>query len=573
VGGLKRQLGESAAAFKSVWRNRNLRRIETSIAAGSLGGWGYSIAVSVYAFDVGGAKAVGLMWLVRMVPAALLAPLAGVVADQMPRRTVLLVSDALRFGMIMIAALAVWQGWSSAIVYVAAAVGAVLGAPFFAASAALLPSLATTPAELTAANAVTGIIDSVSFFIGPAIAGAVLAAANLQTAFLLTAGATLLSFLINTGLPADPDRIDEPAAVDQPAEREGAAASALSQFAAQAVVGFKTIGSDGRLAVLLGIFAAACMLAGAIEVLIVSIAFDLLHLGTGAVGYLNASFGIGAMIGAIVTAGLVGAKRLSRPFIAGALLCGAPLIIGAWPNRGAAVVALALLGIGNPLIDVPCFTLLQRAVPEAVLARVFGVLQLIWNGSIGIGAIVAPVLISALGIRATLVALGCFVPVLVVLLWPRLVRIDDEALAPAADRLELLRRMPIFAPLPGTTIEALAGRLIPVEVPAGEVVIREGDEGDRFYVISDGRVDISHGGAHVNTLGPGEPLGEIALLRDVPRTATCTAVTAVKLFALTREDFLSAVTSHAGSREAAEVTVSTRLTGLRSVGWVAIPRG
>jgi hypothetical protein len=208
-----------------------------------------------------------------------------------------------------------------------------------------------------------------------------------------------------------------------------------------------------------------------------------------------------------------------------------------------------------------------------VLARVLGVLQLIWNGSIGIGAIVAPALISGIGIRGTLVVLGCFVPALVVVLFPQLMRIDTEAVAPAADRLELLQRMPIFAPLPGTALENLAARLIPVDLAAGEVVIREGDEGDRFYAIAEGQVDVSSGGSHVSTLGPGEPLGEIALLRDVPRTATCTARTAVKLFALTRDDFLSAVTSHAASREAAETTVTNRLSGLASVSRVFVPRG
>ena len=567
---LTAQLAESAAAFRAVYENRDLRRIESANAAWSLGGWGFSIAVSVYAYDVGGASAVGVMWLVRMIPAALLAPFAGVVADRMPRRTVMLVSDALRFGVILLATVSVWQGWSSGIVYVAAAAAAVFATPFFAASSALLPSLARTPTELTAANAVSGMIDSVGFFVGPAIAGAVLAATNVQTAFLMTAGATLLSFTINTGLPATAGKSRE----EEASPGRELSQPALARFGSHVFGGFQAIASDGRLAVLLGIFAAACMLAGAIEVLIVSIAFDLLHVGNGAVGYLNAAFGVGALIGALVTAGLVGARRLSRPFIAGALLCGAPLIIAASPTRVGAVVGLVLLGIGNPLVDVPCFTLLQRAVPEALLARVFGVLQLIWNGSIGIGAVLAPVLISGFGLRGALVATGCFVPVLVVLLWPRLLRIDSEASAPAADRLELLRRSPIFAPLPGATLESLAARLIPVDVPAGEVVIREGEEGDRFYLVSEGRVDISAQGAYVNTVGQGEPLGEIALLRGVPRTATCTASTAVKLFALTREDFLSAVTSHAGSQEAAEATVATRLVGLQSsVGRVAIPRG
>jgi Cyclic nucleotide-binding domain/Major Facilitator Superfamily len=478
-------------------------------------------------------------------------------------------SDALRVGIILLAALSVWRGWPSAVVYVAAALSSVLGAPFQAASSALLPALATTPTELTAANAVAGIIDSVGFFVGPAIAGAVLAVTTIPTAFVVTAGAILLSFLFISRIPATAEQGEEHA----PTGETAGASSAMERFASAALVGFKTIGSDGRLALLLGVFAAAAALSGAIEVLIVSIAFNLLHVGNAGVGYLNSAFGIGALIGAVVTAGLVGVRRLSTPFIAGALLCGAPLLIAISPTRTAAIAALVLLGIGNPMLDVPCFTLLQRAVPEALLARVFGVLQLIWNGAIGIGAILVPPLISSVGVRGTLLITGCFVPALVGVLWPRLLRIDAEAVAPAADRLELLRRSPIFAPLPGIMLENLATRLLPLEMDAGTVVIREGDAGDRFYLIAEGRIDVSAGGAHVANVGPGDPIGEIALLRDVPRTATCTTQTPVTLFALTREDFLSAVMSHAASREAADATVATRMSGLQgAIGSTAIPR-
>jgi MFS family permease len=565
------QLRESGAAFRAVWANRNLRLVTLSLTVGSLGGWGYSVAVSVYAFHHGGASAVGLMWIVRMVPSALFAPLGGVVADRLPRRHVMMSADLLRTGAILVGALVVWRGWGSAIVYLVAAVVAVLSPPWGSASSAILPALSTTPTELTAANASSGIIDSVGFFLGPAIAGAVLAAANVQTTLLLTAGGMLMSFFAVSRIPASAERADEPAAT-RPAGAESSG-SAVERFASDALAGFKAIVSDSRLAVLLGTFAAAAAWSGAMEVLILSIALRLLHIGNIGVGYLNSVFGIGALVGAFVTAALVGMRRLSVPFITGGLLWVAPVLIAIWPTKTAAIVALVILGIGNPLLDVPCFTLLQRAVPEALLARVFGVLQLLWNGAIAIGAIVTPALISAVGIRGTLVIAGCFVPALVIVLWPRLVRIDAEAIAPAADRLELLSRMPIFAPLPGGTLESLAARLSAVEFPAGSVVIREGDEGDYFYAIAEGRVDVSARGAHVANLGPGDPLGEIALLRDVPRTATCTAQTAVKLFALTRDDFLSAVASHAGSREAAQATVSTRLSGLQAaITRTAVPR-
>jgi hypothetical protein len=249
------------------------------------------------------------------------------------------------------------------------------------------------------------------------------------------------------------------------------------------------------------------------------------------------------------------------------------VIIGVWPREAVALVCLGLLGAGNTLIDVAGFTLVQRAVPTTILARVFGVLQMLWLGTIGIGAIIAPGLISGLGgIRAALIATGCFVPALLVVFGLRLIRIDAAASAPDRDRLTLLRRSPIFAPLPGASIEALAGRLIPVHMAAGTQFMREGDPGDRFYLIASGQVEVTAKGVPVATLGPGDHVGEIALLRDVPRTATVTAGTDVDMFALERDDFLSSVTAHAQSREAAEAGVSARLSGLQAAtGRLPVP--
>jgi Cyclic nucleotide-binding domain len=182
--------------------------------------------------------------------------------------------------------------------------------------------------------------------------------------------------------------------------------------------------------------------------------------------------------------------------------------------------------------------------------------------TIGVGAIVAPALISALGIKTTLIVTGLVVPGLIAVVGPRLIRIDNEATAPEVERLRLIRGTPFFAPLPGAMIEGLASRLTPLSVDAGSSIIKEGEAGDRFYLIAEGRVDVSAGGTHVNTLGVGDFVGEIALLRDVPRTATVTAESPVRLYSLERDDFLSTVTSHASSHEAAESVVAARLTGL-----------
>ena len=204
---------------------------------------------------------------------------------------------------------------------------------------------------------------------------------------------------------------------------------------------------------------------------------------------------------------------------------------------------------------------------------VWGVLQLTFLAAFAIGSALAPALLAGLSIQGTLAVVGLSVPVIVILLGPRLIQIDAAATAPAADRLELLRRSTIFAPLPGTTIERLATQLMPLSVPAGHVLIREGDVGDRFYLIAEGRMDVSVQGVAVATLGTGDPVGEIALLRDVPRTATVTSASDAELYALTREDFLEAVTSHVASRQTAEATITSRLAGLEgAIGGVVIPR-
>jgi hypothetical protein len=195
----------------------------------------------------------------------------------------------------------------------------------------------------------------------------------------------------------------------------------------------------------------------------------------------------------------------------------------------------------------------QRAVPDEVMARVFGVVQSVFVGTLGLGAILAPVLIELLGIRGALLASGGLLPVLAVLYWRRLQRIDAEALAPS--ELALLSRLAIFRPLPPATINQLSAGLIAVHATAGEQIIREGERGDRFYVIGKGEVDVSAEGRHMATLGEADYFGEIALLRDVPRTATVTATTDVRLLALAREPFLEAVTGHPQSlRVAGDVT-------------------
>jgi predicted MFS family arabinose efflux permease len=438
-------------------------------------------------------------------------------------------------------------GGSEWLVYTLAGVAAILGTAFLPAESALLPELARTPEELTAANVVRSTIESVATFAGPAIGGALLAFWSTGTVMLATAG-TFAAGAVFVALIRTPKAGEEP-------ERE---AESRRGFLREAVGGFRAIGVDRGLRVVVGLYAAQALLAGALGVLVVVTALELLHRSDSTVGLLNAAMGIGGIAGSLAAVTLIGRKRLASDFGLGIVLWGAPLAaIGIWPHLWVALVALAVLGLGNTLVDVAGLTLLQRTAPPDVIGRVFGVLEMILVAAIGVGAIVTPAVIDLVGTRWTLVVTGAFLPLLAALTWRQLVAIDAASKPPA--ELDLLERIPIFSPLPAPALERLASQLLPIDVPAGTVLIRQGDHGDRFYVVESGRLRVSVDGSPGRELGPGDSFGEIALLRDVPRTATVEAETETRLHALEREDFLEAVTGHPPSARAADAVVGARL--------------
>jgi MFS family permease len=330
-----------------------------------------------------------------------------------------------------------------------------------------------------------------------------------------------------------------------------------------AFAGFGTIFTDRSLRVLELLAGAQTLVAGAFNVLVVVSALELLDVGKGGVGALSSAVGIGGLLGAVVAAVLVGGDRLASNFAFGMLLWGIPIaLIGIFPSSVVALPLLLFVGIGNTIVDVAALTLLQRAVPDEVLSRVFGAVQTVTVATLGLGAVLAPLLIELIGIRGALIAIGALLPVLTALLFRRLRELDTGAVVAAA-KLDVLRANPIFAPLPEPVLESLASKLAEVKHAAGEVVFRQGDYGDRYYIVADGSVDVEVDGEPTRSLGQGEGFGEIALLRDVPRTATVKAATDVKLYALERDDFIPIVTGHAESADRAAEVIAGRSATLR----------
>ena len=550
-----RRFRDSLSAFASVWRNANLRWLELAWGASVVAQYAYLVAVSVYAYGVGGEKAVGLLFLARLLPAALISPFAGMLGDRYPRERVLFLTNVTRVVLVMASAVGVFADANAWIVYGLSIAATIATTPFRSSQAALTPGLASTPEELTAANAVASGVESVAVFAGPALAGLLLALASTGAVFTATAVLVAISAFFVVLI-----RVEH----EERPRRELAA----STIAAERLAGFTVLGQHPSLRVMLLLLTAQTTLFGALQVFIVVMALDLLALGDGGVGYLNAAIGIGAFIGAVGALSLTGVRRLSPAFLIGLVVTGLPLVaVGWWNELAVATAALLIIGIGNSFVDVAGLTLVQRTVPDDVLARVFGVIQMLWMASMGIGAALAPALINWIGIENALIAAGVFLPALVAVSASTVARIDAQAAPPEADELRLLVSVPIFTPLPGGSLEHLAGRLVPLRVDAGTVVVREGDVGDRFYIVTEGELDVTQDGVKIAELEPGGYFGEIALLRDTNRTATVTARSDAVLYALDREEFLAAVTGHPQSSEAAESVMSARLAGPAATGY------
>jgi hypothetical protein len=295
---------------------------------------------------------------------------------------------------------------------------------------------------------------------------------------------------------------------------------------------------------------------GCLNVLIVIAAFRLLHGSASDVGYLTAAIGAGGLVGAFGAMALDG-RRLAVPFGLALVFWGLPIaLIAPGPYFGAAIFLLAVVGAANSVEDVAVFTLIQRIVPDELLARVLGVVWGLAMGGVAVGSIVAPAVIALIGLRPAFVAVGSILPLLTLLTYRRLVDIDRTVAPPP--ELELVDHVPMFAPLSLAGKERVAGSLVEVPVAAGELLIRAGDPGDRFYIVADGELEIAANGLR-STAHRADYFGEIALLRDVPRTASVKACTDSRLYALQRDDFLAAVTGHAAAHAAGQAVAEHRL--------------
>lgn len=521
-----------------------LHRAQISFAAMWAGESAFMVALGVLAFRDGGVAAVGAVTAARMAPAALFPPFLATLADRVRRERVLASVGIVRATMLGCAAVVTTAGGPPAVTYGLAVVATVAMTLYRPAHSALLPALAKSPQELTSANAVRGMLDSLATLGGPVVAAVLLAASGPAAVFAACSAASLLAGLVVVALP-----------YHAPPRAETARGGGRELFR-----GFTTIAADRPLSLITALGLVQTFTRGCLTVFAVVVAIDLLDTGDAGVGVLNAAVGAGGVLGSFCAFRLVRRGGLAGWFGVGIALFGAPLaLIGVLPEQAAAIVLLGCVGIGNALIDVGGFTMLARLADETVLARMFAGFEAILTLGVAVGGLLAPLVIEWLGVRTALVAIGLIAPLAVAASWPALRRLDARMRVRDAD-IDILREVSALGALPAATIEQLAAGLEHAEFAPRAAVFEQGEPGDRFYVVESGRAEVVRDGHVIGTLGRGDGFGEIALLGDEPRTATirASADAHLQVSVLKRRAYLTAVTGYPASAAAGQEVV-TRL--------------
>ena len=560
----------------AVLRNRALARIELAFAAFNLADWVRWLAVVVFAFHRGGAAEAGLVAFLQSIPAAIVAPFAANIGDRVSRPTMLRIGYIAQALLLALTAAAALATDSAVLVYLFSTAAAMATSLIRPANRSLLPAVTQTPAELTAANVLSSWVEGVGGMIGPVLSGVLVDLSSPGVviglaAALMTASAALVLRLgavdgseagagASTGadVPRGAHAATTPAQVDLVEPVQPAGEVPLGERSI--LGGFVALRRLSAPRVIVLAFTAASLLAGAINVLSVALALDVLSTGAGGAGTLGSALGAGYLVGAALSTTLVGRPRLSGAAVIGFLLGSLPLLlIAAVPTAAVAFACLVAAGAGHAIYDVAAMTLLQRVSPIRFLTRIFGIVESGYLAAFGVGSAAIAWLIVVVQPLPALAVASLWLPIVALAAWRRLRSIDGGAKVVAPERLALLRGIEMFDLLRPQILERLARGLWPVHFEAGATILRQGDVGDAFYIVHEGRVRYEIDGAVVGEEGPGASFGEIALLRDVPRTATVTALTPVHAFVLARDPFLEALTGTRRAREVAQEAASARL--------------
>jgi MFS family permease len=525
-----------SAVMVTALRNRRLLRVQAAYLLFNVVEWASWIAILVWAYDAGGVRAASLLAVVQLVPSALLASPAAARFDRLPRARALTLGYTIQATTMSGLGVALAVHSPVVIVVAVAALAAVAMTFTRPVHHALLPEISDTTAELSAGNSTSGWVEAAGVLLGPMACGGLILMAGPGGVVLVMAAASALGASVTLRLRtyASPPR-------------HGVKAVRQEHL-------LRTVVRDPAARLLSWLVFALNVLVGLADILVVVLALDLLRTSAAGPGLLNSAIGLGQIVGAAATVLLVGRRHLAAAVVVGAVVAGLTFgvagLISTAP-MGGAVLLIGLFGAGKLFFDIATRTLVQRLLPDRLLTAVVGLQESLMMAALAVGSVAAPLLVDAFGPRGAFAVAGAFLPVVALLAYPRLRRLDDAVEVPA-DVLKLLLDVPLLAVLPTRVVERLALDAERVTAEPRQVLVAQGDPGDRFFVIEQGGVEVSRDNRLLRELRPGEWFGELALLRDSPRTATVTAKTSVSLWTVERDTFLNAVGATARSREVAD---------------------
>jgi hypothetical protein len=447
----------------------------------------------------------------------------------------------------LLAALAIIAGGHGSLLdlFAVAALAGIVASGSRLVQAALLPGLTDGPRQLASAGSVWQTLENGSFLAGSLLVGVAVSVASVEAAFALIAGASAVAALAFMAIAADAAPAHRTPLPDTTAARE-------------LLLGAHEIAADAKLRTAVGLLGALAVVDGMVDVLVVVVALRLVDIGAGGVGWLNAVWGAGGMGGSLAALALLGRGRFGTAVTGGILVLAVPLVIlAAVPGEAVAFAAFVVFGVGLAMGETAGQTLVQRLASDEVLGRTFGVVEALRLLGTGAGAIAAPGLVAAMGIRGALVLTAALLPLLLIVQHDRVRHFDADVAVPLRE-LALLRSLDIFAPLPLATVETLALHVTTVPVAAGTPIIRRGEIGDRFYAILEGDVDVQPASGPPIGLSAGSYFGERALLYDAPRNADVTAHGDCVLAILAGDMFQVTVTHHPRSKRAADAVARER---------------
>jgi len=519
-------LGRLTDPLRILIGNRSLTWLVIAFAGVTIAEWGYVTALAVDAFRQHGAIAVGLVGL-RLFFAAVGSFVSIPYVDEHRSGRALTGIAGTRAAIVATSAGLAASGAPLTSLLVLVALDAIVAAPYRPIQSAMVPTLARTPEELAASAAAISTVKTLSQALGAILGGFLLVV--MSPAFIFS-GAALI--LVGAAWVTMRFRFAKGPVV------AARASAGIRQVAHDTF----TVVRDPHVTGILIVSGLRTFVRGMWIAIAVIASLRLFHAGSAGVGLLMLAAGIGSLIAVPLSATLIKRPRLGTPAALALIACGMPLgLVAGVPLLDVALVLVVAWGIGMAVADVATLSVLYRLLAAPLLPRVTATIESAKLALEGLGAFLAPVLVTTIGVRGALIVAALPLPVVVLTGWKALHRVDASASA-RSQVLGLLHRVPCLQPLDMAALDSLAGRVMPVSVPAGTDVVRQADHGDRFYMVVTGTAEVLVDGFLVGALGPGESFGEKALLRDVPRTATVRSCEPMQLLALSREDFLSALT-------------------------------